>query len=370
LGNVPDTEFGNEFNVGSSQGEHPGYHHEEDSSNSSDSDYEEDMPVDGKSDIEDINPHEMGSNNDDEFFEEDAPILDDESGYIYSAKRIYPPMEIDSDLDDYDDDDDDFVYRKLISCQIGWLFTYSSHTQMIILGIFLKRLDMSEVALAFRDFSLGKNKNLNSSTALVHGGLTPLDNSLTTILQHPTSIEAALAIPQMWRNINNITDDIERNHLESCILQACIMWAALSLNQWVENTIVRVQSGKANKSWVNKLLTHIENVLNLKGPWGSEVILRSEDFLARLPHHTYKCAKPRFTYNTEVVKEKTRQIAHDAIREWLRFPSDKTTMIQCAFLQTLVSRTHISVLLLDVVWIAYRDPFKLVFNSFAGQHIS
>jgi hypothetical protein len=79
-------EFGNEFNGGSSQGQHPGHHHEED------------------------------FNHDDEFFdEEDAPASDNESCYIYSAKMIYPPMEIDSDSDDYiDEEDDDFVYCKLI----------------------------------------------------------------------------------------------------------------------------------------------------------------------------------------------------------------------------------------------------------------
>ena len=117
LGNVPDTEFRNEFNGGSSQGQHTGYHHEEDSPNPSDSDYEDDMPVDGRSDIEDIDPHEMGSNDNDELFdEEDAPTLENQSGYIHSAKMIYPPMEIDSDSDDYEDDeDDDFIYRKLNS---------------------------------------------------------------------------------------------------------------------------------------------------------------------------------------------------------------------------------------------------------------
>ena len=242
---------------------------------------------------------------------------------------------------------------------------------MNILGIFSRNLTcLRSLWLSETFFSFNKNKISSSSTELVHGGLTPFDNSLTTILQQPTSMEAALSIPQMWHSINNITDDIERNRLESRILRACIMWAALSLNKWVENTITRVQSGKANKSWVNKLLSQIENALNSKGPVGSEVILRSEDFLGQLPCQTYKWTKPRFTYNTEIIKERTRQIAHNTIREWLSFPKDKQTMVQCAFLHTLVSRTHISVLLLDIVWIAYRDPFKLVFKTSAGCHIS
>ena len=203
-----------------------------------------------------------------------------------------------------------------------------------------------------------------------HGGLASLDNSLTTILQRPTSMEAALAIPQMWHNISSTTEDIERRHLESRILRACVMWAALSLNKWVENTIDRVQSGKASQSWVNKLVSQIENVLNSKATVGSEIILKSEDFLAQLPRQTYKWTKPRFTYDTKVVKERTRRIAHDTIRAWLRFPNDRMTAMQCAFLHTLVSRTHISVLLLDIVWIAYRDPFKVVLNTTAGRHIS
>lgn len=129
---------------------------------------------------------------------------------------------------------------------------------------------MSEIALAFRDFSFSKNKISDSSMVSVHGGLASLDNSLTTILQRPTSMEAALAIPQMWHNINSTTEDIERRHLESRILRACVMWAALSLNKWVENTIDRVQSGKASQSWVNKLVSQIDlpscHIRHINGP--------------------------------------------------------------------------------------------------------
>lgn len=114
------------MNRRSHRGGHPGYDHEDSSgssdssdSSSSDSDYEEDMPVNGGSDIEDVDPHQMVFEDDDHLFdeEEDQLTLDDESGYMYSAKMIYPPMEIDLDSDDYDDDEDvDFVYCKLISC--------------------------------------------------------------------------------------------------------------------------------------------------------------------------------------------------------------------------------------------------------------
>ncbi|EDR05522.1 uncharacterized protein LACBIDRAFT_302736 [Laccaria bicolor S238N-H82] len=204
-------------------------------------------------------------------------------------------MEVDSDSDDYDDDEDlDFVYYD--------------H-----LGDFFKKLDMSQITLAFRDFSFSKNKVSDSSMVLGQSGLTSLGNSLTTIRECPTSMDTALAIPQMWHNIINTTADIERRHLESCILRACIMWAALSLNMWVENTIDRVQSGKANKSWVNKLVSQIDNALNSKAPVGTEIILRSEDFLAQLPPTTYKWSKPRFTYDTKTVKERIKCIAHDSI---------------------------------------------------------
>ena len=59
------------------------------------------MPVNGGSDIEDVDPHQMVFEDDDHLFdeEEDQLTLDDESGYMYSAKMIYPPMEIDSDSD-------------------------------------------------------------------------------------------------------------------------------------------------------------------------------------------------------------------------------------------------------------------------------
>ena len=68
--------------------------------------------------------------------------------------------------------------------------------------------------------------------------------------------------------------------------------------------------------------------------------------------------------------EKTQKIAYDVIREWLNYPNDKKTLMQCEFLEIIVSRTQISILLLDIVWMAYRDPFKVILNKTEGRYTS
>ena len=121
------------------------------------------MPVNGGSDIEDVDPLQMVFDDDDQLFdaEEDQLTLDDELGYMYPAKMIYPPMEIDSDSDDFDDDEDvDFVYCKLISHRTRQLFAHSSHTQMIILAIFSRDLICLRSLWLSETFRLAKTRSL------------------------------------------------------------------------------------------------------------------------------------------------------------------------------------------------------------------
>ncbi|KIJ89477.1 hypothetical protein K443DRAFT_16072 [Laccaria amethystina LaAM-08-1] len=95
------------------------------------------------------------------------------------------PAEINSDSDDYEDqEDNDYLYHD--------------H-----LGDFFGHLNLSEISKAFRDFQFGKPKFDTPSRAIAYGTSTmALDEKLTMILKHPHSIEAVISIPQMWRNIN------------------------------------------------------------------------------------------------------------------------------------------------------------------------
>ena len=197
-----------------------------------------------------------------------------------------------------------------------------------------------------------------------------LDEKLTMILKHPHSIEAVISIPQMWRNINQVIEIIEGHHLEIRISRALAMWTVLSLHQWVKKAIDRAQSGQAKDTWINKLILKIENLLNTKDRAGTEITLKSSDFISGLPERSIKFKKPGFSYNPKIVEEKTQDIAYDVIRGWLNYPNDKKTQIQCEFLETIVSRTQISVLLLDIVWTAYRDPFNIILNKTEGRHTS
>jgi hypothetical protein len=195
-----------------------------------------------------------------------------------------------------------------------------------------------------------------------------LDEHLTTILKHPHSIEAAVSIPHMWRNINQAIEIIDGSNLETQISRALAMWAVLSLHQWVKKAIDSAQSGQVKDTWINKLIEKIENMFYSKDRAGTEITLKSSDFIPGLRECSTKFKKPGLSYNIKGVKEKTQNIAYDVIREWLNYPNDKKTQMQCEFLEIIVSRTQISILLLDIVWIAYRDPFKVILKKSEGRY--
>ena len=235
------------------------------------------------------------------------------------------------------------------------------------LGDFFGYFNLPEISKAYRDFQFGTHKSHEPSLAMAYGASTvALDEHLTTILKHPHSIEAVISIPHMWRNINQAIEIIDGSNLEIRISRALAMWAVLSLHQWVKKVIDSAQSEQVKDTWINKLIIKIENALYAKGRAGTEITLKSSDFIPGLRERSTKFKKPGLSYNTKGVKEKTQKIAYDVIREWLNYPNDKKTLMQCEFLEIIVSRTQISILLLDIVWMAYCDPFKVIPNKMEG----
>ena len=110
-------------------------------------------------------------------------------------------------------------------------------------------------------------------------------------------------------------------------------------------------------------------MLYSKGYAVTDITLKSSDFIPGVREHSTKIKKPRLSYDTKTIKEKTQNIAHNVIREWLNYPNDKIMLVQREFLETIVSCTQISILLLDIVWIAYRDPFKVLLNKSEGKYV-
>jgi len=131
-----------------------------------------------------------------------------------------------------------------------------------------------------------------------------LDEHLITILKHPHSIEAVISIPHMWCNINQAIEIIDGSHLEIRISRALVMWVVLSLQQWVKKVVDSAQSGQVKDTWINKLIAKIENMLYSKGHTGTEITLKSSDFIPGAREHSTRIKKPGMSYNTKTIKEK------------------------------------------------------------------